>query len=70
MNLPAFHVIELSAHLKESCEANRLRRQREEETEVGDLNIGDLVATWASSAKRENMHHELEVSCFIIFSFE
>ena len=54
------------AHLKDSVEANRLRRKREEEAEVGDLNLKQMLRTWVGSSRRESLRAELKVVTFTL----
>ena len=57
----------VSAELKASSEANRVRRKEEAEMEVGDVNIRDLLQKWVESSKREDMRNSLKVRLLRIF---
>ena len=54
----------ISAELKASSEANRVRLREEAELEVGDLNIRAHIDKWVQSPEREEMRLSLKVTNF------
>ena len=51
----------VSAQLKASSEANRLRIREEAELSIGDVNIRAHVEKWVASEKRDEMRKSLKV---------
>ena len=56
----------ISAELKASSEANRVRLREEAELEVGDLNIRAHIDKWVESPEREEMRLSLKVTNFYV----